>query len=153
MENKYHLAATALWLVFASAAQAQDLAGIGFADLSSGGAEIGFSEALDHSDYTGLLIFINPDDLSVQIAPNPGDDMVPAALSGLIGFAIQGDFSAINISDAGVQIDVDGDGSFVNLGACLTKEGVRLTVTSPENEALWTEYRSLPYDTEATCAD
>ncbi len=129
------------------------MAGIGFADLSSGDVDIRIADAWDHSLEPDFLIFIDPEDSSVQITPIPGDAFLPAALSGRIGFAIQGDFSAIHVSDAGVSVDMDGDGSFVSLGTCLTNEGVRLTVASPEGDLLWTEYRSLPFDTEATCTD
>lgn len=133
---------------------AQDMSGIGYADLSQGVADIRFAQdRAQEGPVSGLMVFIDPDDGTVQIAPIPVDDVLNPALSGLVGFAIDGGYAALNVSDTGVDVDVDGDGSFVSLGTCLTSEGVRLSVSSPEDTLIWSEVRSLPYDTEATCTD
>ena len=154
MENKRSLIAATLCAAFSAASvQAQDLAGIGYADFSTDAADVGLAQDPARDDAMPLLVFIDPDDASVRIAQVPADDAMPPALSGLIGFAVRADFDAIIISDTGVEIDVDGNGEFVSLATCLTTEGVRLIVTSSENEVLWSLTRSLPYDTEASCTD
>ena len=101
----------------------------------------------------GFLAFVDPYDGTLQVSSAALSDGVPDSLSGLVGFSIRADHPIFQVTGSAVLVDLDADGTFVELRSCLTTEGVRLSVVSAEGTALWTVTRSLPYDTEPTCAD
>ncbi|MEM6740454.1 MAG: hypothetical protein AAF646_10065 [Pseudomonadota bacterium] len=128
---------------------ADDASRIGVVDLSSGGRAMPAQDGPNGP--ADFLAFVDPEDGSLQVASTTHQDSAPDALVGLIGFSIVADHPVFRVTETSVLVDIDADGSFVELRSCLTNKGVELTVLTPEGGVIWTLARSLPYDTEATC--
>lgn len=137
----------------AGIAHANDLEGIGYADFSTDTAQTNFAAPSQQGEDGAVVIFIDSDDGSVRITPMPQNGVVSDTVAGYIGFVVPGGYDSIAVGMMGVDVDVDGDGRFVNLKSCLTSEGVRLTIATLNGTQLWSETRTLPYDTEATCQE